>query len=236
MPDTAQQEQEQGPRRAQSIDGLRSIWAAGEQPQPVLPWYRKVTRRQVGVTAACLVTVLAAALAIRSVDSGVVQHRVALPTDFAGLTRVADAQDLATLRASYENRNARRYVPRIVQVQGYGQPGATGLWESELVAVAMQGSVPDAARAATEMLGGYSPDGGSLRDGTPVGGMRTYPPGPLNGALACATLGEPGEEYAACAWADGSTLGALVDRTGELTPEELADRTRALRSLTELPE
>ncbi|MFD7732858.1 hypothetical protein ACFV6F_21005 [Kitasatospora phosalacinea] len=228
---------EQDGRRPQSLDSLRSIWAAGGQPQPVPPWYRRVTRVQVGVAAGCLAALLAGYLAIRSVDSEMTRHRVALPAEFAGLSRVADAQDLATLRASYERQDARHYVPWSIQVQGYGQPGATGLWESELVAVAMEseGSVPDASRAATEMLGGYSPDGSSLGDGTPVNGLRTYPPGPLNGALACATLGGAGEEYAACAWADGNTMGALFDRTGELTPEQLADRTRELRAVTEQP-
>ncbi|GLW55601.1 hypothetical protein [Kitasatospora phosalacinea] len=228
---------EQDGKRPESLDSLRSIWAAGGQPQPVPPWYRRLTRVQVGVAAGCLAALLAGYLAIRSVDSGTVRHEVALPSEFAGLPRVAEAQDLATLRASYERQDARHYVPWKVQVQGYGQPGATGLWESELVAVAMEsrGSVPDASRAATELLGGYSPDGGSLRDGTPVDGMRTYPPGPLNGALACATLGGPGEEYAACAWADGNTMGVLFDRTGELTAEQLAARTSELRTVTEQP-
>ncbi|GAA2093111.1 hypothetical protein GCM10009759_19320 [Kitasatospora saccharophila] len=239
MPDTAQEQQEQeaqptGPR-AQSLDSLRSIWAAGDQPQPILPWYRKVTRKQVGAASACLAVLLAGYLAIRSVDSGAARHEVALPTDFAGLTRVADDQELATLRTGYAQQNTGRYVPWHTQVQGYGQPGATGLWDSELVAVAMdtEGSVPDAAQAATKMLGGYSPDGSSLADGTPVNDMQTYPPGPLKGALACATVGEPGEEYDVCAWADGNTMGNLSDLAGTLTRDQLVDRTRELRALTE---
>ncbi|WP_033216462.1 hypothetical protein [Kitasatospora phosalacinea] len=242
MPDPAQEQQAQ-PRpqerpEPRSIDSLRSFWAAGDQPQPVLPWYRKVTRKQVGAVSACLAVLLAAYLAIRSVDSEATRHRVALPTDFAGLTRAADDQGLTTLRTSYERQKAGFHVPWSTQVQGYGQPGATGLWDSELVAVAMdsKGSVPDAAQAATKMLGGYSPDGGSLEDGTPVHDMQTYPPGPLKGALACATVGEPGQEYGVCAWADGNTMGSLTDLTGELTHEQLADRTRELRALTEQPE
>ncbi|GLW74236.1 hypothetical protein Kpho02_65340 [Kitasatospora phosalacinea] len=226
---------EQDRERAQSIDSLRSIWAAGGQPQPVPPWYRRVTRRQAGATAACLAVLLLAYLAIRSVDSEVTQHRVALPTELAGLPRAAEDQDLRTLRSEYEAQQSRRYALRAVQVQGYGRPGATGLRESELLAVAMEGSFPDAAQAATAMLGGYSPTGGSLRDGTPVAGMQTYAPGPLGGTIACATVGEPDSASAVCAWADGSTLGALVDRTGELTAEQLADRTRQLRALTEQP-
>ncbi|MFF4340594.1 hypothetical protein ACFY00_11720 [Kitasatospora sp. NPDC001540] len=164
---------EQDRERARSIDSLRSIWAAGGQPVP--PWHRRVTRRQVGVTAGCLAVLLVACLAIRSLDSEITQHRVALPTGFANLPRVAEDQDLRTLRAEYEAQRSRRYVPRVVQVQGYGQPGATGLRESELLAVAMEGSFPDAAQAATAMLGGYSPTGGSLRDGTPVVGSGPTP-------------------------------------------------------------
>ncbi|MFC8717747.1 hypothetical protein [Kitasatospora sp. NPDC057198] len=197
-----------------------------------------MTRKQIGVASGCLAVLLATGLAIQSVDSGQARHEVALPTDFAGLTRGAEAQDLTTLRTECEQQNAGHHVPWHTQVQGYGQPGATGLRESDLVAAAVdtEGSVPDAARAATEMLGGYSPDGSSLEDGTPVNGMQTYPPGPLKGAPACATVGESGQEYDVCAWADGNTTGNLSDLAGRLTREQLVDRTRELRAPTEQPE
>ncbi|BAJ26959.1 MULTISPECIES: hypothetical protein [Kitasatospora] len=230
MPDT-----EQEPQRTRSIDSLRSIWAAGGEPQPVPPWYRRISGRRVLVVAACLTAVSAGFLAISAVDSGAQRYRVVLPTDTAGLPRVADDQELAGLRLSYQRDNSRRYGRHAADVQGYGRPGATGLRESELLAVAMEGTVPDAARAATEMLGGYSPQGSSLSDGTPVTDMRTFEPGPLGGTLACAMIGKAGEQVAACSWADGSTLGHLVDRTGELSLDEMAVRTRDLRARTEQP-
>ncbi|MFD8479301.1 hypothetical protein [Kitasatospora sp. NPDC059673] len=215
-------------------DGLRAIWAAGEVPQPPVPWYRRLTGRQVGFGIGTAAAVALAVLAVSAMDGEVERRKVALPAEFAGLSQVTEDQDLARLRAAYESDNAKRYVPRSIQVVAYGPPGATGLAEAELLAVAMSGSVPDAAEAATRMLGGYSPtDATTLRDGTAVTGLRTFDPGPLGGAIACALLRDTDREVPVCAWADGSTLGSLTDGTAGLTLNELAARTRELRERAE---
>ncbi|MFD8599205.1 hypothetical protein ACFV1L_29790 [Kitasatospora sp. NPDC059646] len=218
------------------VDSLRAIWAAGGQPQPPVPWHRRLTGRQVGAGVGALSAVALLVLGLVAIDGEVEQRKVALPAEFAGLSRVTEDQELARLRAGYETQNGRRYVPRSIEVAAYGQPGATGLGEAELLAVAMNGSVPDAAQAATRMLGGRSPDGaGTLADGTAVTGLRTFEPGPLGGALACATMAAGDRELPVCAWADGSTLGSLTDGTATLTLDELASRTRELRARSEAP-
>ncbi|MGW4382203.1 hypothetical protein [Kitasatospora sp. NPDC004531] len=214
------------------VDSLRTIWAAGQQP-PV-PWHRRLTGKQLGLCIGAVAALSLLALGLVAIDSESEQRTVALPAEFAGLSRVAEDQDLARLRAAYQADNAKRYVPRSIEVVAYGQPGATGLGEAELLAVGLSGSVPDAAEAATRMLGGYSPTGTrTLRDGTEVTDLRTFDPGPLGGSLACALLQDTDRELPVCAWADGSTLGSLTDGTATLTLDELAARTRELRTLAE---
>ncbi|MFD7639323.1 hypothetical protein ACFV4P_01585 [Kitasatospora sp. NPDC059795] len=215
------------------VDSLRAIWAAGQEPQPPVPWYRRLTGKQIGLTVGAVAALGLVALGVAA-TSEVEQRRIAMPAEFAGLPRVAEAQDLAQLRAQWEAENAKRYVPRNIEVVAYGQPGATGLEEAELLAIGLSGSVPDAAEAATRMLGGYSPAGVStLRDGTEVTDLQTFDPGPLGGAIACAKLQDTDRELPVCAWADGSTLGSLTDGTATLTLEALAARTRELRAQAE---
>ncbi|MEV7123352.1 hypothetical protein [Kitasatospora griseola] len=228
MPDAEEKHPQPG------IDSLRAIWAAGQEPQPPVPWYRRLTGKQVGLTVGAVAALTLAGLALNAIDAEVEQRKVALPAEFAGLSRVTEDQDLARVRAAYEGDNATRYAPRSLEVAAYGQPGAVGLAEAELLVVAMSGSVPDAAQAATWMLGGYSPDGATtLRDGTAVTGLRTFEPGPLGGAIACALIDDSDRELPVCAWADGSTLGSLTDGTAALTLDELAARTRELRDRAE---
>ncbi|MFJ5925063.1 hypothetical protein ACIQF6_20910 [Kitasatospora sp. NPDC092948] len=227
MPETEDEQPQPG------IDSLRAIWAAGPE-QPPVPWYRRLTGKQVGLAVGTVAALTVAVLAVDAIDSEVEQRRVALPAEFAGLSRVTEDQELAGVRAAYEGENAKRYIPRSLEVVAYGQAGATGLAEAELLVVAMSGSVPDAAQAATWMLGGYSPSGATtLRDGTKVAGLRTFEPGPLGGAIACALLDATDRDIPVCAWADGTTLGSLTDTTADLTLDELADRTRELRERAE---
>ncbi|KDN87053.1 hypothetical protein [Kitasatospora cheerisanensis] len=148
---------------------------------------------------------------------------VALPAEFSDLARVTEDQGLTRLRTEYVPQNAKRYVPRSIEGAGYRQPGATGLAGAQLLAVAVNGPVPDAAQAATRLLGGWSPGGAAtLADGTGVTGLRTFDPGPLSGTLASATLDVADPGLPACARADGSTRGSLTDGTETLTLDELA--------------
>ncbi|GAA2815571.1 hypothetical protein GCM10010441_45250 [Kitasatospora paracochleata] len=217
-----------------ALEGLRAVWAAAEQPQPPLPWYRKVSPKPLAFAVACAAVLGAAVLAIDAADGQEEQRTVALPAEFGGLPRVADDGNLAAMRADFLRDTARLLAVRSAEMTAYGQPGATGLGQAELLVTAVNASIGDAARATTLMLGGYSPSGpGALSDGTPVTDLQTFDPGPLGGAIACALLHDGDRPLAACAWADGSTSGALTDVTAKLTLDQLAERTRELRATAE---
>ncbi|MFI9788305.1 hypothetical protein ACIHEI_33075 [Kitasatospora sp. NPDC051984] len=216
------------------FDSPQALWAADEEPQPPVPWYRQLTAKQFDVGVGAAAALALAVLAAGAMDSGVERRKVALPAEFAGLSRVTEDRDLTQLRAAYESDDAKRFVPRSIQVVAYGPPGTTGFAQAELLAVVMSGSVPDSDQAAAWMLRGYShTDTTTLRDSTAVTRLRMFEPGPLGGAIACAAVWDDKRELPVCAWADGSSLGSLTDGTAGLSLAELAARTRELRERSE---
>lgn len=68
--------------------------------------------------------------------------------------------------------------------------------------------------------------------GMGMGDAKDYPPGPLGGVLRCGTGTMSGSTAAACAWADSSTVGALITpQSGSAA--ELAGTTLDLRNAAE---
>ncbi|MEV0537855.1 hypothetical protein [Kitasatospora sp. NPDC050463] len=60
-------------------------------------------------------------------------------------------------------------------------------------------------------------------------GYTVFPPGPLGGFMKCAANGKGDDLTVACAWADGTTLGSVVDvKATEATIDlpALAERAR----------
>ncbi|MFD5466567.1 hypothetical protein ACFWIQ_27610 [Kitasatospora sp. NPDC127059] len=47
-------------------------------------------------------------------------------------------------------------------------------------------------------------------------------------------LPDPDAPQTTCAWADGTTVGIVVDETGESRPEDLAKRTLEIRAAVEV--
>lgn len=68
--------------------------------------------------------------------------------------------------------------------------------------------------------------------GMGIGDAKDYPPGPLGGVLRCGTGPLSGNSAAACAWADSSTLGALIV-PGTSDTASLAGTTLDLRNAAE---
>lgn len=68
--------------------------------------------------------------------------------------------------------------------------------------------------------------------GMGLGDAKDYPPGPLGGVLRCGTGPMGGSNAAACAWADSSTVGALITQQSD-SPAGLAGTTLDLRNAAE---
>lgn len=68
--------------------------------------------------------------------------------------------------------------------------------------------------------------------GMGLGDAKDYPPGPLGGVLRCGTGPMGGSTAAACAWADSSTVGALI-APGSGSAATLAGATLELRNAAE---
>jgi hypothetical protein len=77
--------------------------------------------------------------------------------------------------------------------------------------------------------GGYPPPAGGQ---WPNEGQPPYPAGPLGGVLRCGTGPLGGGTAAACAWADSSTVGAMLTPQGG-SVESLAGTTLDLRNAAE---
>lgn len=68
--------------------------------------------------------------------------------------------------------------------------------------------------------------------GMGLGDAKDYPPGPLGGVLRCGTGPMGGSSAAACAWADSSTVGALITPQSD-SAATLAGTTLDLRNAAE---
>ncbi|MFD0277821.1 hypothetical protein ACFVHB_28475 [Kitasatospora sp. NPDC127111] len=116
-------------------------------------------------------------------------------------------------------------------VVAYRTPGAT---DASLVVVGASGSFQRPLREIDTLLGGPDPADDPVPSGEPKRvGYTVFPPGPLGGYMKCAATGKGSDLNVACAWADGSTLGSVVDiKATESTIDlpALAERARAIRA------
>ncbi|MFI2609188.1 hypothetical protein [Kitasatospora sp. NPDC018619] len=218
-------EPEQSPERP---GGLRAIWANTLEPVAPLPWYRRVSPKP--VAAAVVLVGLATALTVAAVTGAGAppRHRIVLGDRLGDQVRLPDDGDTLALHADYERRMTALRPYRELTVAGYGEAGTT---RTALTVVGLTGSYPDVRRELDKYFGRLA-----MRDlsGDSVVGRRDYPAGPLGGALDCAVLAYPATSQTTCAWADGSTVGIVVDETGGSEPEELARRTLDIRAAVEV--
>ncbi len=75
---------------------------------------------------------------------------------------------------------------------------------------------------------------GGTRFGETPSSRVNYPSGPLGGLIDCAVLVYPTASETTCAWADGTTVGIVVDRTGRTALDDLAARTLEIRAAVEV--
>ncbi|MGW2871481.1 hypothetical protein [Kitasatospora sp. NPDC001225] len=226
--DTTGSESVQG---AEEPSGLRAIWANTLEPVAPLPWYRRVPRN--AVIAAGVVVGLFAAVTVAAVTGfgAPTRHRIVLADRIGDQVRLPDEDSILTLRADYERQMTALRPYRELTVAGYGPAGST---ETTLTVIGLTGSFPDVRRELDKYFGTETQTAGAPSDDPVVVGRQDYPAGPLGGAMDCAVLDFPAVPQTTCAWADGSTVGIVVDETGASEPGELARRTLDIRAAVEV--
>ncbi|GAA2982098.1 hypothetical protein [Kitasatospora sp. NPDC127116] len=213
---------------AEKPSGLRAIWANTLEPVAPLPWYRRVPRN--AVIAAVVVVGLFAAVTVAAV-TGVgapTRHRIVLADRIGDQVRLPDDGSTLALRADIERQMTALRPYRELTVAGYGAAGST---ETTLTVIGLTGSFPDVRWELDKYFGTQTTIDPS---DNPVVDRQDYPAGPLGGALDCAVLDLPAAFQTTCAWADGNTVGIVVDETGASEPEELARRTLDIRAAVEV--
>ncbi|MFF2117754.1 hypothetical protein ACFVXH_10505 [Kitasatospora sp. NPDC058184] len=228
--DTTGSESAQG---AEEPSGLRAIWANTLEPVAPLPWYRRVPRN--ALIAAGVVVGLFAAVTVAAVTGfgAPTRHRIVLADRIGDQVRLPDDDSVLTLRADYERQMTALRPYRELTVAGYGAAGST---ETTLTVIGLTGSFPDVRRELDKYFGTETQTAGAPSDDPVVVGRQDYPAGPLGGALDCAVIESPAASLATCAWADGNTVGIVVDETGAGKPGELARRTLDIRAAVEVEE
>ncbi|MFJ9846889.1 hypothetical protein ACIRYZ_41945 [Kitasatospora sp. NPDC101155] len=98
----------------------------------------------------------------------------------------------------------------------------------------MTGSFPDTRGELDRQFGAVWGSDVSSETSETLKGRQNYPAGPLGGALDCAVLAGPTESRTICIWADGTTVGGVIDGKGETSPEDLAKRTLEIRTAVEV--
>ncbi|MFI9325592.1 hypothetical protein ACIGXI_38240 [Kitasatospora aureofaciens] len=212
--------------------GLQAIWANTLEPVAPLPWYRTVPRK--AWIAGGVVVALFAALTVAAVTGAGAppSHRIVLADRIGDQERMPDDEVVTTERARL-HRNLTALRPyRDVSVAGYG-PAGSG--RRSLLVAGMTGSFPDARGELDRQFGaGWGSDVSRWPDSEPIRERRDYPAGPLGGALDCAVLGDSATSRTICIWADGTTVGAVIDGTGETRPDDLAKRALEIRTAVEV--
>ncbi|MGW3078069.1 MULTISPECIES: hypothetical protein [unclassified Kitasatospora] len=217
-----------GAREAGKPSGLQAIWANTLVPVAPLPWYRRVPRK--AVIMGVVVVGLFAALTVAAVTGAgaPTRHRIVLADRIGDQVRLPDEGSTLALRADYERRMTTLRPYRELTVAGYGAAGSV---RTTLTVVGLTGSYPDVRRELDKYFGRLAVNDLS---GEVVAERQDYPAGPLGGALDCAVLDYPAVSQTTCAWADGTTVGIVVDETGASEPEELARRTLDIRAAVEV--
>ncbi|MFI9157526.1 hypothetical protein [Kitasatospora aureofaciens] len=215
---------------AERASGLRAIWATTMEPVAPLPWYRKVTRTAwvAGVVIVGLFTALTWAVVTGA--GALPKHRIVLADQVDGQQRMPDDETVKIMRGDLEKNLTAANPVRQVTIAGYG---TTGSGKSTLLVAGQTGTFSDTRRQLDEYFAGLSgtidvPGGATVAD------RQDYPAGPLGGALDCAVLLSPDAPQTTCAWADGTTVGIVVDETGASQPEDLAKRTLGIRAAVEV--
>ncbi|MFF2747566.1 hypothetical protein ACFVVA_18695 [Kitasatospora sp. NPDC058048] len=223
--DTTASESAQGAERP---SGLRAIWANTLEPVAPLPWYRRVPRNV--VIAAVVVVALFAAVTVAAVTGAgaPTRHRIVLADRIGDQVRLPDADSTLALRADYDRQMTALQPYRELTVAGYGAAGST---ETTLTVIGLTGSFSDVRWELDKYFGTQTTIDPS---DNPVVDRQDYPAGPLGGALDCAVLDYPAVSLTTCAWADGNTVGIVIDATGAGEPEELARRTLDIRAAVEV--
>ncbi|MFD9690113.1 hypothetical protein ACFY2K_10565 [Kitasatospora sp. NPDC001309] len=210
--------------------GLRAIWANTLEPVAPLPWYRTVSRK-VWIGGA-VVAALFAGLTVAAVTGAGAppSHRIVLADRIGDQERLPDTDEITAERwRLHQNLTAlSRY--RDVEVAGYGPVGSG---RSTLRVVGMTGGFADAREELDRQFGAHW-GARTTRDSEPIRSRRDYPAGPLGGAMDCAVVGVPGEERTICIWADGTTVGGVVDESGATSTDDLAKRTTEVRTAVEV--
>ncbi|MBD0690641.1 hypothetical protein [Streptomyces sp. CBMA123] len=214
--------------------GLQAIWANTLEPVAPLPWYRKVSGKAVAVAAVVVGLLTALTVAAVTGAGAPPAHRIALADRIGDQERMPDDQVVTAERGRLQKNLTALSRYRDVSVAGYG---AAGSGRSTLLVAGMTGSFPDARGELDRQFGAvWGSDVSSDPDGSSesIRGRRDYPAGPLGGALDCAVLGGPTDARTICVWADGTTVGGVIDGTGETRPEDLAKRALEIRTAVEV--
>ncbi|GHF56294.1 hypothetical protein GCM10018790_37860 [Kitasatospora xanthocidica] len=213
--------------------GLRAIWANTLVPVAPLPWYRRVPLKL--AAAGVVVVGLATALTVAAVTGAgaPTRHRIVLGDELGHQVRMPEDGDLRATHADYQSRMTALRPYRELTVAGYGTAGTSTI---TLTVVGLTGTYSDPLRELDiyfDRLAWREQTGGS-GFGATLSTRLNFPSGPLGGLLDCAELVRPTASETTCAWADGSTVGIVVDRTGSLGPADLAARTLEVRAAVEV--
>ncbi|MEU8925521.1 hypothetical protein AB0D10_32090 [Kitasatospora sp. NPDC048545] len=221
-------ETEQPPEKR---SGLQAIWANTLEPVAPLPWYRTVPRR--AWIGGGVVVALVTALTVAAVTGAGAPppHRIVLADRIGDHERMPDDEVVVAERGHLQKNLTALSRYRDVSVAGYG-PAGSG--RSTLLVAGMTGSFPDARGELDRQFGGIWGSDVSSRINETVTGRKDYPAGPLGGALDCAVLTAPTASRTICIWADGMTVGGVIDEQGVTRLDDLARRALEIRTAVEV--
>lgn len=211
--------------------GLQAIWANTLEPTAPLPWHRRVPAK--AWVGGAVVLALFTALTVAAVTGAGAPpaHRIVLADRIGDQERMPDDGEVTAERGRLQ-RNLTALSPyRDVSVAGYG-PAGSG--RSTLLVAGMTGSFPDARGELDRQFGALWGSDVSSETSETLKERQDFPAGPLGGALDCAVLAAPTDSRTICIWADGTTVGGVIDGKGETRPEDLARRTLEIRTAVEV--
>ncbi|MFJ9448631.1 hypothetical protein ACIRRH_43620 [Kitasatospora sp. NPDC101235] len=222
-----------------AADRLRARWAEPVATEPV-PWYRRLKRRTLTTTAVTVAAVATAGtLFVVLGPDDPAHYKLTAPQTIGDLTLDPDsAKTLADADARVFPNTPGTIRIHDHFVVAYRTPDAT---DPSLIVIGATGSFARPVRELDSLLGGPDPaNNPTPSDGTkPVGGYTVFPPGPLGGFLKCAAADKGTDLTVACAWADGNTIGGVVDTSATQATIDLpalAERTRTIRAAMTVPD
>ncbi|MER8101115.1 hypothetical protein [Kitasatospora sp. NPDC094016] len=179
--------------------------------------------------AAALAVGLLTALVVAAVTGAGAppRHRIALQDRIGDQVHLPDDGSVQTARAGHQQRIRALSPYRELAVGGYGTTGSS----KTTLLVGLTGAFAEPQRELDKYFGRLAAS--DVFNDT-VTERQDYPTGPLGGAFECAVLTYPSTSETTCVWADGSTVGIVVDSTGESSPPELAERARDIRAAVEV--